>query len=309
MKSFDDTDSWDTPLLRPGTWDKPLWTPADFQVDAAGLSHPGLVRSNNEDHYLVTRFGRFLECVDSNLAAEDLPPRHEVTGTALVVADGLGGHAAGETASKSALRILFNLVVDTPDWILRVDEKRLAEEVERRAEERLAQVSQAMTQTADIQPGLRGFGTTLTAAWGLGEEWFVAHVGDSRAYLFRQGALKQLTRDHTVAQELADTGQIDADEVALHPLRNRLTRLLGDHVQHVTPQVRHFTVADGDILLLCTDGLTDMVDDETIASILAIEQPVEVCAQRLIDAALNFGGRDNATAIVARIGLKHPEDP
>ncbi len=219
----------------------------------------------------------------------------------------MGGHAAGGTASKAALRILVNLVVETSDWILRVNEQQLSDAVERRAEERLARISETMTQKADAQRDLRGFGTTLTAVWGLGEKWFLAHVGDSRAYLFRHGNLQRLTHDHTVAQELADTGMIEVDDLSLYPLRNRLTRLLGDQMQQITPEIGHFTVADGDTLLLCSDGLTDMVDDDEIAQILALKQPAADCTRRLIDAALDAGGGDNVTAIVARIGLPSAE--
>jgi protein phosphatase len=305
MSSIDDTDSWENLQIEPPTEGRsPRWTPAQVMIDAAGLSHTGYVRTNNEDHFLITRFGRFLESVQSNLPAEEIPPRHEVMGNALLVADGLGGHAAGETASKSALQILYNLVADTPDWILRLDEPRQAHEVERRADERIAQISDAMTEQADVQPELRGFGTTLTAAWGIGEKWFLAHLGDSRAYRLRQGALKQLSHDHTMAQELADLGAIDPHHVALHPLRSRLTRLVGDQTQHLTPLIRPFTVADGDALLLCTDGLTDMVDDELITDILAVRQPAVLTARSLLDAALVGGGKDNVTVIVARLRLK-----
>jgi protein phosphatase len=301
MKPLDDTDSWDTPPPAAAQGEKPLWTPARVQLDTAGLTHQGRVRPNNEDQFLITRFGRFLECLQSSMAEKDLPARHEATGDALLVADGLGGHAAGEMASMSALRILIRLVIDTPDWILRVDEEPLLQEVERRAEQRLAQVSESMSQQADLQPKLRGFGTTLTVAWGLGEKWFVAHVGDSRAYLLRDGQLRQLTCDHTVAQKLADAGLIDKEQVAFHPLRNQLTRLLGDHVKHVSPQIRSCVVKDGDTLLLCTDGLTDMVDDAAIAQILT-GNPIAVdAAHHLLEAALTAGGRDNVTAVVARL--------
>ncbi len=303
MPKLEDTDSWDYPLLSSGEWDKPRWTPSRVDIEAAGLSDPGKVRANNEDHFLITRFGRFLEQMQSNLPPGNRSPRHELIGHALLVADGLGGHAAGEAASQAAIQILMRLVADTPDWIFRLDEQHLAAEVQRRAALRIEQISRAMTEQADADPSLRGFGTTLTLAWGLGQRWFVAHVGDSRAYRFRLGVLLQLTDDHTVAQELADTGVIEQEQVAGHRLRNRLTRLLGDDMQNVTPQIRPFGVEDRDTLMLCSDGLTDMLSPETIAGILAHKQPADACCRELIDAALEAGGKDNITAIVARIGM------
>ena len=126
-------------------------------------------------------------------------------------------------------------------------------------------------------PRLRGFGTTLAMAWGVGEHWLLAHVGDSRIYLFRDGLLRQLTRDHTVAQELADAGVIEQQQVALHRLRHRLTRLLGDQVQQVVPVIQRLLLEDHDCLLLCTDGLSGMVADADIAHILASGEPAEAC--------------------------------
>jgi protein phosphatase len=160
------------------------------------------VRPNNEDHFLISRFGRFLETVQTNLPADTVPPRSEESGYGMVVADGMGGCAAGEEASRRAITSLVNLVLHTPDWILRLDEEPLPKEVLRRAAERYEQVNQTLAEEAQGDPGLSGFGTTMTMAWTLGRQLFVAHLGDSRAYLLRQGRLQQLTRDHTLVQEL-----------------------------------------------------------------------------------------------------------
>jgi protein phosphatase len=157
------------------------------QVDVAGLSHPGKVRPNNEDHFLVLRFGRFLEPLATNLPAGQAPPRREDAGYALAVADGLGGHAAGEGASKLALTTLVGLVLDTPDWFLRMDDPPAAEEVMRRATERYGRIDQALAAEAAEGLTLHGFGTTLTLAASLGRDLLLAHVGDSRAYLLRGG--------------------------------------------------------------------------------------------------------------------------
>src|SRR5438309_2133295 len=159
------------------------------QIDVAGLSHPGKVRPNNEDHFLVVRFGRFLEPLATNLPAGQVPSRFEDVGYAMAVADGLGGHAAGEEASKRALTTLVNLVLNTPDWFFRMDDPSSAEEVMRRAADRFGQIDHALAEEAADDPTLHGFGTTMTLAASVGWDVLIAHVGDSRAYLFRKGTL------------------------------------------------------------------------------------------------------------------------
>jgi protein phosphatase len=283
--------------------DRPEPYSALVRVDLGGQSHPGKVRPNNEDHFLISRFGRFLETVQTNLPADAVPGRSEEGGHALVVADGMGGAAAGEEASRLAIASLVNLVLYTPDWILRLDEGPLPQEVLRRASERYEQVNQALAEEAQDDPGLSGFGTTMTLAFSLGRDLFVAHLGDSRAYLLSQGRLQQLTRDHTLAQALVDQGRLDRHEAATHRLRHVLTQSLGDHGRQIQPDVLHITLQDGDTLLLCTDGLTDMVPDQVIAETLASPEAAQTICQRLVNGALEAGGKDNVTVVVARYRL------
>jgi protein phosphatase len=259
-----------------------------------------LVRSNNEDHFLVTRFGRFFEWLHSNLPEVEIPARAGETGYAMVVADGIGGRASGEVASQLAIRTLINLALNTPDWILLLEDDRMAEEVMRRAGERWGHVNEAMAEQANADPTLQGFGTTLTVAWSLGTDLFLAHVGDSRAYLLRGTHLLQLTRDHTAAQELADQGAIARSEVASHRWRHVLTKALGSRRKQAEPDVQRITLADTDCLLLCTDGLTEMVADDRISEILQRAPTAQQACQTLVDAALNAGGKDNVTVVVAR---------
>jgi protein phosphatase len=162
-----------------------------LQVKIAGLSHPGKLRPKNEDHFLVVRFSRFLECLETNLPDGQVPSRFENIGYA-AVADGMGGHAAGEEASRFALAMLTKLVMMTPDWIFRVDEPAFAEEVMRRASDRFEQIDHALAEKGDANPALYGLGTTMTLAANIGKDLFVAHIGDSRAYLFRGGKLHLL---------------------------------------------------------------------------------------------------------------------
>jgi protein phosphatase len=270
------------------------------QVDLHGLTHPGKVRPNNEDHFFICQFGRFLEPVQTSLPADGVPQRSEERGYGMVVADGIAGSPAGEEASRLAISTLIDLVLRTPDWILRLDENRLPEEVLRRASERFEQINQVFEEEVRKAPGLSGFGTTMTLAWTLGSDLFLAHIGDSRAYLLSGGQLRQLTRDHTRVQSMIDGRLIDRKDAATHRLRHVLTQCLGDHGRQVRPEVTRLEIADNDRLLLCTDGLTEMVDDATIAEILASDEPAQVLAQRLVDQALSAGGKDNVTVVVAR---------
>jgi protein phosphatase len=268
------------------------------QADIAGRSHPGRVRPNNEDHFLVVCFGRFLEALQTNLPADQVPSQFEDHGYGLVVADGMGGPAAGEEASRLAITRLVNLVLTTPDWILRAEDPAFADEVMRRAVERFEHVNQALTEEAELDPELRGFGTTMTLAANMGRNLFIAHIGDSRAYVFRREKLHQLTRDHTLVRELYEAGLITLAQVATHHLRHVITRHLGA-VNGAKADVQKWTLEDGDRLLLCSDGLTEMVTRELIAAILAEGATSEAMCEKLVDQALAAGGKDNVTAIVA----------
>jgi PPM family protein phosphatase len=268
------------------------------EVDLSGLSHQGKVRTNNEDHFLVVRFGRFLEALCTNLPDGDLARQSQEIGYAMTVADGIGGGAAGEVASKLAINSLVHLALDTPDWVLLLDDA-LFQTVQDRMTERFRAVNATLLEKARANRKLRGFGTTLTVALTLGRDMLITHVGDSRAYRFRQGKLTKLTADHTLVQSMADDGLLAQEEVATHRLRHVLSRAIGADDPEVKPDVRKLTLENNDCLLLCTDGLTDMVREDQIAEILGRGETAARCCQRLVDAALNAGGRDNVTVIVA----------
>jgi protein phosphatase len=273
---------------------------ASARVELAGLSHPGMVRANNEDHFLIGRFGRFLETMQTNVPEGEVPKRVDEIGYGMLVADGVGGGAAGEVASKLAISTLVSLFLQTPDWFLRVEEYEWLQEVVRRVTERYEQVNAALTEQARNDPDLRGFATTLTMGASLGRQLVVAHVGDSRAYLLRDGRLRLLTRDHTMAQAMAKAGLIHPEEVATHRMRHVLLKALGDPDRKVEPDVHEHTLDDDDCLLLCSDGLTEMVDDKTITRIVSGSEPAQQICKRLVDEALRVGGRDNVTTVFAR---------
>ncbi len=275
------------------------------RVDCAGLSHRGRVRTNNEDHYLVARFGRFLEPLLTNMPAQ-ANPMFEEEGHGLVVADGMGGAAAGELASNLAIRTLLTLVIQTPDWIMSPAGPE-TERVMKRMAERFRRIDDRLLQEAEKNKNLKGMGTTLTLAVNFGDEGVLTHIGDSRAYLFRDGALHQLTRDHTVAQALVDQGHLRHVEDAAVNLQHTLIKVLGGIGHQCEADVDRLTLLDQDVLILCSDGLTDMVEDAVIAGILKTSAPADELCRALVDRALANGGKDNVTVVVARYAfVEHP---
>jgi len=193
------------------------------------------------------------------------------------VADGMGGHQGGEVASSLALETIGK--------------------GSRPIEKMVQEANQAVYRRADQDPGLSGMGTTLTALVADGEVLRMAHVGDSRAYMLRDGRLQRLTKDHTVVQRLVDEGKLTAEEAEIHPQRSILTRALGvdESLQVDQGAIEPRT---GDRLLLCSDGLTGMVDEERITRILIENPDPQAAADALVEAANEAGGQDNITAVV-----------
>jgi serine/threonine protein phosphatase PrpC len=266
-------------------------------VDLGAASHPGLVRPNNEDSYLVARAERSLQTLLTNLPAGDVPGRASEQSFGLAVADGMGGQSAGEVASRVALRAVIEHVIATADWIMR-DAAANSDRIEQRIVERFEAADRAVQEQARRNPRWAGMGTTMTLAVSSDAQLFLGHVGDSRAYLLRDGRLQVLTRDHSFAQTLADTGTISQEQVATHHLRNMLVRHIGGQATPI--DVRHLRLQSGDQLLLCTDGLTDLVDLPAIEGVLQTASRAQAACEDLVGAALAAGGKDNVTVLVAR---------
>ena len=277
------------------------------RIDVSALSHPGLVRTNNEDQFFVTRATRSLETMLTSLPAGDVPERADEVNYLMVVADGMGGHASGEVASRLVISALVSLSLEIPDWIFKVDDEH-APEIERRARHVVQQVGSMLVEQGRQDSALRGMGSTLTAARSYGRDLLIVHVGDSRAYLLRAGRLQRLTRDHTYAQLLVDTGQLPANDSSLSRVRHILTNALGGSGAQVQVDVDLLRLDDGDRLLLCSDGLTDAVDDGAIAATFIEAAPSGEACQRLLQLALDGGGRDNITVIVAAFEFPAPPD-
>jgi PPM family protein phosphatase len=276
------------------------------RLDVAGQTHVGKVRESNEDNFLVARAGRSLQTLMTSLQ-NNPPEQFDEVGYAMVVADGVGGASAGEIASSSALGTLVNLVLQTHDWILRADE-HTASEIMKRLQDRFLEVNRVIIAQARKSPRLSGMGTTLTVAWSIGQSLFIGHVGDSRAYLLRRGELHRLTKDQTMVQTLIDAGVLKPRDQVARQFRNVLIQAIGMEGQKLEPEVHTAQLFDGDELLLCSDGLTDMVDDQTIAHILGEKETANEACQALVDRALENGGKDNVTVVVARYQLPHQPD-
>jgi protein phosphatase len=258
------------------------------------LTHPGLVRATNEDHYLVIERQRGRVVLLTNLPEGYLPPADD-TAYLLAVSDGIGGESFGELASMMALRSGWEQVSSAIRWTWVITDSEIAN-LKERVSLVFRQMHEELLERARQDPQFAGMGTTLTVAYTVGPEAFIAHVGRSRAYLFHGGLLLRLTRDHTMAQDALDAGL----PVASRSWHHSLTNCLGGTGQPVRVEFHHFRLADGDQLLLCTDGLTDMISDEEITQILIQGVPTREGAQTLVDLALARGGRDNVTAILAR---------
>ena len=221
----------------------------------------GNVREHNEDSLTV------------------LPPL-------FAVADGMGGHEAGEVASEITINTLNDLAPQSAD----------AEALARAVVAANLNVIKAPSQGV----GREGMGTTLTAAILEKERLVIAQVGDSRAYLLHNGSLQQLTRDHSLMADMIEAGQLTETEARVHPNRSVITRAIGSD-PHMQPDLYELNVETGDRLLLCSDGICGMIEDHEIASIMRQAPSAQSCADQLVEAALAAGGFDNATAVVVDV--------
>ncbi len=229
----------------------------------------GKVRKNNEDNFFV-----------------------DLEGGLFMVADGMGGHRGGEVASEMAVKIISehikqNLPLDA-----------LKEDIFKVLEEAIIRANKEIKEKADKNNALKGMGTTVIVALIRGEKLYLSHVGDSRAYIIREEKITQLTEDHSIVMQMVKAKMITLDEAKRHPLKHMLSQAVGTSA-HLVLDSKEIEFKKGDYLLLCTDGLTDMVTDEEILSIvLKNGDDVEKACQELVDIANKNGGKDNITVIL-----------
>jgi serine/threonine protein phosphatase PrpC len=252
-----------------------LQTGCDVLVEYGVQTDRGLRRATNEDAVVAGKNGGWF-----------------------LVADGMGGHAAGEVASQLAASTVTEVLGDgcilesNPELVLR----RAAQEANAR-----------VFETQRRRPECAGMGATLTLLAFCKNCYYIAHVGDSRAYLLRDGLISQLTKDHSVVWQLFENGILTKQELSRHPNKNLITRSIGTHPQ-AEIDIEEDEIRQADVFLLCSDGLTDVVSDESIREILSDggKSPLQLCAE-LLKSALNAGAPDNVTSIVVRL-RSVPED-
>jgi serine/threonine protein phosphatase PrpC len=245
------------------------------RVKFAAKTDLGLMRENNEDKF------DFMEPEDPALLAS--------RGSVYAVADGMGGHAAGQIAAELALKTFLKTYYEPT-----------AANPEDALVSAVAAANTVVHATASAIPGRHGMGCTLTAAVVLQDKLWVAHVGDSRAYLMRAGELKQLTEDHSWVAEQVKRGAMTQEEARLSPFRNVITRSIGAS-NSIQPDVFSLPLQSGDLILICTDGLSGVVTDSEILRILSEETAPSFAAAKLIDAANSAGGPDNITVLILRV--------
>jgi protein phosphatase len=273
-------------------------------VQCHGITDPGRVRPRNEDQFLTAILSKALQIQQTSLPQSRMQ-YSEDRGYLFIVADGMGGHQAGEQASALAVDSIEQFVLNTLKWFLHLragDGQTLLQEFRAALEQADAKIY----QEASRHPELWGMGTTLTLAYSLNRDLFIAHVGDSRCYLFRQGELDQVTHDHTLVQEMVRRGHMDAKEACHHRLRHVVTNVLGSTEPGVLPEVHKVKIEPGDVMLLCSDGLTEMVSEEEIAQVLRTDTDVRRACERLVALANDKGGKDNVTVVLVRYDLDSP---
>ncbi len=235
----------------------------------AGRTDTGLVRANNEDTFAIDPDAGYC-----------------------LVADGMGGAAAGETASRLFAAAAAEILGPRPP----ADENQAVEKVR----DAFRHANKLILDHVEENPHHKGMGCTAELLALHAGGYVIGHMGDSRTYRFRNGSLKQLTRDHSLVQDQLDRGLISAEEARHHSMRNVVLRAVGVDPAPALDTLRG-PVQPGDLFLLCSDGLTDMVTDDAIADVLATARPLETLADRLIEIAKQAGGRDNVTVVLAKI--------
>jgi serine/threonine protein phosphatase PrpC len=246
------------------------------RVKFVARSEIGHARENNEDKF--------------DFYEPDEEPLLAARGSVYLVCDGMGGHNAGQIASELAAKQFLHAYYHLGGT---------AQEAARHA---ILQAHHYIAEMASKIPSRYGMGTTLTALILKQDEGILAHVGDSRCYRLREGVFEQLSRDHTLVAHLVEQGILTPEQARYHPQRNVIRQAVGvaDPSEPLEPDIETFALQVGDLYLLCSDGLTDMVDDAEIEAILRDEPPTRA-AWRLVDRALANGGRDNITIVLVRI--------
>jgi serine/threonine protein phosphatase PrpC len=300
--------SMSTPHTLESTWPGDLPLPPEVKAPscplvthAYGLTDRGRVRESNQDQFLIASPTAALWVQQAS--GQKAGVHYANIGSHLfVVADGMGGEAGGAEASALAINAVETSVLSTLNWLLALRSSEQSSSVDVLTELRsaLQQADARVCEVAARHPELSGMGTTLTVAYRFESNLFVAHAGDSRCYLLRADQLFRLTQDHTLAGELVRKGVLASEGDARAGLRHIVTNVVGGIKEGVSVELHRLTLQAGDVILLCTDGLTGMLTDLQIASVLRTYPNPQQACERLVQSANDAGGHDNITALVAR---------
>lgn len=277
----------------------PSGTHRPLTVRSHGRTDTGRKRHSNEDQYLIAALSKALQIEQTSLDQTDVQFGHP-QGHLFLVADGCGGHAGGDKASELAVHSIEQFIVKTLNWCAQLRPGGATDALLGEFQKALVHANDRVLREGSRQPQLHGMATTLTLAYFLERILFVAHVGDSRCYLLRNGLLYRLTRDHTMVAEMVRRGVLKPEDAAHHAYRHVVTNVVGGADPGIHVELHKLSLEAGDSLLLCSDGLTEMVSDEEILNILITAQPDPTAAcDRLVALANEKGGKDNVTAIAA----------
>jgi protein phosphatase len=269
-------------------------------ADLFGLTHAGKVRESNEDQFLIAELSKSLLVVQTSLPQDDHTRLFGgPSGKLLLVADGMGGVRGGRRASRLVTETVLRYVLDTMHWFFRLqqgEESDLVDELKAA----LAACQKAVGVAATERPEHERMGTTLTLAYLLWPRAYVIHAGDSRAYLYRDGQLQQITRDQTVAQRMVDQGLLAPEKAESTRWAHVLSSCISARPEALTTDVYRVSLQAGDTLLLCTDGLAKPVGDDAIAGHLGAipKNGAKAVGERLVAAANEAGGPDNVTVVL-----------
>jgi protein phosphatase len=270
--------------------------PRDDELDVFGVTNRGKVRIENQDHFLIGSLRKRINIRQSSLSLDQIPLHEERVASFMMVADGVGGGLKGEQASRMALEGATRYLAETARCYYQFDEEGV--DLVHALEEAAVRCSQAIQERASHDESAAGMATTLTLFIGVWPWTYLLQVGDSRYYQYRDGELTQISRDQTVAQELADQGIMPRDLMAHSPLTHVLSSSIGG--RQTAPVVTRIPSSWGTIHLLCSDGLTRHVPDENIAERLGAMKSAKQVAEQLVQDALDGGGTDNITVVVGR---------
>ena len=270
--------------------------PSDDEIDTYGVTNRGKVRPDNQDHFVIGSLRKRLNIRQSSLPLDNVPLAEERVASFMMVADGVGGGLKGEQASRMALEVVTTYLTESARCYYRFDEENV--DLVQALEEGAEKCHRAIRDRAYSDPATAGMATTLTVLIGVWPWVYLLQAGDSRYYQYRNGELKQISRDQTVAQELTDQGIMPRELTHKSPLSNVLSSSIGG--PQTAPVVTRVQNSWDTVNLLCSDGLTKHVSDERIAERLGAMQSARQVCEDLLQDALDAGGTDNITIVVAR---------